>query len=99
MLRFDAEHGLIIDTDTSLVAAFVSRSAHERHPDLAKQMALAPEMVVALKRCVETIDTLFAMVVDATHNSGGMDPFFPSKSGEPWVAMRAAHDLIKRVEG
>jgi|SRR5579859_2605846 len=97
MLRFDAGGGIIRDEST-LPVAYVSRLAHEAHPDLGRQMALAPEMAAALKRCHATIDTLFAMLVEATH-SGGMDPFFPSKSGEPWDATIAAHDLIKRLEG
>jgi hypothetical protein len=97
MLKFNPDEGIIRDHE-GFPVAYVSRIAHERWPEIGKQLALGPETAVALKRCVEAMDTLFAMLVESTHNGGGMDPFFPSKSGEPWEAMRAAHDLIKRVE-
>jgi hypothetical protein len=95
MLKFNPDEGMIRDHE-GFPVAYVSRISHERWPEIGKQLALGPETAVALKRCVEAMDTLFAMVVEATNN--GEDVFFPSKSGEPWEAMRAAHDLIKRVE-
>lgn len=92
MLRFDEADGVIRD-ETGFPAAYVSRIAHERWPDLGKQMALAPELAAALKQCHGAIDQLFAMLIAAYPGA-----FFPSKSGEPWDAMVAAHDLIKRME-
>jgi len=98
MLKFNPDEGMIRDYE-GFPVAYVSRIAHERWPEIGKQLALGPEMAGVLKRCHGVIDTLFALLVEATHNGGGMEPFFPSKSGELWDVTVAAHDLIKRLEG
>jgi hypothetical protein len=95
MLRFDEADEVIRD-ETGFPAAYVSRIAHERWPDLGKQMALAPELAAALRQCHGAIDILFAELVVAT--SKGPTLFLPCKSGEPWAAVVAAHELIKRLE-
>lgn len=95
-LKFVEQVGQIRD-ETEFPIAYMDRLAHERFPDLARQLAAAPELLAACQRQHNAIDILFAMLIAATRDSA--PPFFPSKSGEPWAAMTAAHDLIKRVTG
>lgn len=56
-LHFDEQIGQIRD-ETVFPIAYVDRLAHERFPDLARQMAAGPELLAACHRQHEAIDML-----------------------------------------
>lgn len=96
-LHFDETIGQIRD-EAEFPIAYIDRFAHERFPDLARQMAAAPELLAACKRQHGAIDMLMAMLVERSRDPRPFaEPFFPSKSGEPWAAMKEAHELVTRL--
>ena len=93
-LIFNEKTGQIVD-ETLFPIAYIDRIAHERFPDLARQMAAAPELLAALKRQHAAMDMLMALLVERSRDPRPFaEPFYPSKSGEPWEAMKAAHELV-----
>jgi phosphoketolase len=72
-----------IRTEAQANAAFIAR-AMECHDDL----------LAACKAQHEAIDILFAMLI-ARSPAGGT--FYPSKSGQPWEAMKAGHAAIAKA--
>ena len=56
---------------------------------------LEQEMLLVLKLQHEAIDRLFAQLV---LTSSEKNQFYPSKSGQPWVACQVGAALIRRLE-
>jgi hypothetical protein len=68
-------------------------------PEDATLIAAATDLLAACKAQHDAIDRLFAMLIQITRTSRDVEPFFPSKSGQPWEAMQAGHAAIAKATG
>jgi hypothetical protein len=55
------------------------------------------EILRVLKMQHEAIDRVFALII-SKQPLDEPNPFYPSQSGQPWEAMIAGNDLIRKME-
>src|SRR4051812_22993780 len=59
-------------------------------------IAAAPDLLDACKAQHVAIDQLFAMLISLTSKSE--QPFYPSRSGQPWQAVLAGNAAVAKAE-
>ena len=79
--------------DVATVPPSYGDTATREHQADAYLIASAPELLEACKAQHQAIDLLFATLIEKTGD------FFPSKSGQPWEAMKQGNKAITKAEG
>lgn len=66
---------------------------------IEKRLAATPGLLAACKAQHQAIDRLFCHLILLSHEHTPNEPFFPSKSGQPWEACQLGNAAIKKAEG
>jgi hypothetical protein len=79
---------------TQFVGEVYITAGHESETDAnARLISAAPELLEACRAQHEAIDRLFAALIACDKD------FLPSRSGQPWEALKAGHAAIAAAEG
>lgn len=63
--------------------------------EIERLRALAAELLAGCKTYHHALDVMFGMMIERTMQDS--QPFFPSKSGQPWTACSEGFQLIARA--